>query len=88
MKAIEILYESMSDELSRKLRKSEVYVEQLAVCDKACAVLKEKFFGGKESAEFTAYMDAVSELEDIMLTNMFEQGLKLGIKLAQELMEK
>lgn len=87
MKAIEILYASMSDELSQKLRKSEIYVEQLAVCDKACAVLKDKFFGGKESMEFTAYMDAVSELEDIMLINMFEHALKLGIRLAQELAE-
>lgn len=87
MNAIEILYQSMSEELSQKLRKSEAYAEHLAVCDKACAVLKEKFFGGKESAEFTKYMDAVSELEDITLTNMFEQALKLGIKLAQELAE-
>lgn len=37
--------------------------------------------------EFTAYMDAVSELEDIMLINMFEHALKLGIRLAQELAE-
>lgn len=88
IKAIEILYQSLSDELAQTLRKSGAYVHQLEACGQKCDALIAQLPEGKESDELTAYIHAVAELEDMARMEIFAAALKLGMNLSKELTEK